>query len=85
MNFEAFLKQLGTKIAAARRATALKQREASERSGISYRYYQSIEAGRANITMSTLHIIAQCFGVHPQDLIPSRDGGTSPGMPQAAL
>jgi transcriptional regulator with XRE-family HTH domain len=72
MTLDAFLQSVGKAIAAARKNGSLKQTEAAERCGISYRYYQSIEAGKANITIRTLFRLAQCLSIHPLDLLPSR-------------
>lgn len=72
MSFDQFLKQLGAKVAAARKSLSLRQRDAAEKAGISYRYYQSIETGRANVTIATICRLAGTYGVHPCDLLPSR-------------
>jgi transcriptional regulator with XRE-family HTH domain len=71
MTIEVFLKILGKRVADARKNVALKQKDAAEACGISYRYYQSIEAGRANITIRTLFRLAQSLSTHPIDLLPT--------------
>lgn len=73
MTMEAFLKKTGKNVTAVRKSQSLLQREAAEQSGISYRYYQSIETGKANITISTLFRLARFYRVHPCDLLPDKD------------
>jgi transcriptional regulator with XRE-family HTH domain len=72
MNLNSFLRELGANIAYYRKAAFLNQLETASRTGMSYRYYQKIEAGGANITFATLLRIAKFFGVHPRDLLPDR-------------
>jgi transcriptional regulator with XRE-family HTH domain len=69
MNVEPFLQSVGQKIAAQRKAKPLTQKAVAEQAGVSYRYYQSVESGVANITLSTLFKLARFFGVHPRDLL----------------
>lgn len=69
MEVKLFLKTVGKNIAALRKAKGLRQPKAAELAGISYRYYQRIEAGEANITLYTLFNIAWLLRVHPKDLI----------------
>lgn len=72
MILQSFLKKLGGRVTEARKTRALLQREAADGSGISYRYYQDIEAGKANITIATLVQLAKFFCIHPCDLLPSK-------------
>ena len=65
------LKQIGRNLASLRKARAILQTEAARLSGISYRYYQRIEGGRANMTLSTLFKLAKFYHVNPRDLFPS--------------
>ncbi len=69
MTFETFLKLVGRKIAAIRKARSLTQRDTAERAGISYRYFQNIESGAANLTLSTLFRLSRFFGVGVADII----------------
>jgi transcriptional regulator with XRE-family HTH domain len=69
MAFEAFLKKVGGNIAAIRKSKWLKQKEVAQLAQISYRYYQSIEAGAANLTLSTLFRLAKFFDVHPVKIL----------------
>lgn len=70
-----FLKTIGQNIAKIRKSKPLSQKDAADQVGISYRYYQSIESGAANITMYTLLRLAHFFGVHPCELLPARSDG----------
>lgn len=70
MSFELFLKGIGRNLSALRKERSILQSEASSRSGISYRYYQNIEAGRANITLSTFFKLTKLLEVDPCDLLP---------------
>lgn len=72
MTLEGFLKVSGKKIAGFRKAQSLHQKEAAQRVGISYRYYQSIETGRANITLSTLLRLAEFYKIHPCEIMPEK-------------
>lgn len=72
MTLEGFLKAIGQNIAKYRKAKPITQRDVSAQTGISYRYYQSIEAGSANITLATLHRLSTFLEVHPGDLMPER-------------
>lgn len=70
MTFELFLKYVGRKIATVRKSQSLTQYDAAKQAGISYRYFQNIETGAANITLSTLFRIASFFNVHVSELVP---------------
>ena len=72
MNLDTLLKQVGKNIANFRKSNALTQRDVADKIGITYRYFQSIESGNANMTLSTMVRIARFFEVHISDLIPSR-------------
>jgi DNA-binding XRE family transcriptional regulator len=72
MNLDAFLKQVGKNIANFRKSHALTQRDVANKVGITYRYFQSIESGNANMTLSTLFRISQFFGVQIYELVPSQ-------------
>ncbi len=71
MTFEAFLKGVGQNIAKYRKLKPATQRDVANEAGISYRYYQSIESGAANITMFTMFRLATHLGIKPIDLIPT--------------
>jgi transcriptional regulator with XRE-family HTH domain len=72
MSLEALLKTMGKKIASIRRSRSLTQKDTAHQIGISYRYFQNIEAGAANITLATLHRVARFFGVHVSDILPQK-------------
>lgn len=72
--FDALLKDVGREIAMTRKSRGLRQTDVAEKSGISYRYLQSIESGKANVTLSTLFRLAQLFGVDVGVLIPRPRG-----------
>lgn len=70
MSLEQLLKLVGERIAEVRSMRKLTQRSLSEKSGVTYRYLQTIESGRANVTLSTLHRLANFLQVKVPDLIP---------------
>jgi transcriptional regulator with XRE-family HTH domain len=67
-----FLKKLGSKLAARRRENNLTQEEAAKKAEIPYRYFQSIESGKVNLTLSTLLRLARSLRAHPAELIPGQ-------------
>ncbi len=72
---------LGRRIRALRRARGLRQ-EAVESRGLNYKYYQRIEAGRCNLTLSTLQKIASVLEVKVEDLFQFPLGSSQP-LPEA--
>lgn len=69
MNLDLFLKTIGRNLALCRKDKSILQTQAADQSGISYRYYQTIESGKANMTLSTLLRLAQYYDVHPCKLM----------------
>lgn len=69
MTLETYLRQVGKNIATLRKSKALRQKDAAEQAEISYRYYQTIEAGAANLTLSTVVRIAEFLEVHPSHIL----------------
>lgn len=65
---EKFLFSLGYWIKTKRESNSLTQEQVSEKTGIEYKYYQKIEAGRANITMETFHKICLALYIDPINL-----------------
>ena len=63
-----FLKDVGKNLREARKRAGLRQKEIVVISGVAYRHYQSIEAGRVNVTLDTLHRLAEAFGTTVSDL-----------------
>lgn len=68
MKTERYLERVGTNIREARHKAGLRQIDIEKRLGLTYRYYQTIEAGRANITLKTLLQLAELFKVDPDKL-----------------
>ncbi len=59
---------IGNRIKELRKAQGLRQEDMA-RFGISYKYYQRIEAGKVNITLKTLEKIAEALGVNVAELL----------------
>jgi len=66
---------LGQRMRELRLAKGLTQADMAER-GLSYKYYQKIEAGRVNLTLKTLEKLAAALGIEVSDLFrfPCRQG-----------
>ena len=58
---------LGKRIKEVRKQRGLRQEDIAGR-GINYRYYQKIEAGKANITLETIENIAGALEIESTDL-----------------
>lgn len=69
MTLEKCQKQIGQNIREAREKAGLRQIDVEDRIGITYRYYQTIEAGGANITMKTLYELSKLFKVSIESLV----------------
>lgn len=69
MSFEIFLKSMGSNITSLRKARAFSQKEVAALADISYRYYQSVEAGVANLTLATVYRLAESFEIHPHEIL----------------
>lgn len=69
MTMDSFLKILGRNIMRMRKARGFTQHEAASRAQISYRYFQKIESGSANVTMATLYRLVKLFDAHIHDLL----------------
>lgn len=59
----------GVRIKTIRVARKMTQEEVSHRSGIGYKRYQVIEAGKANITLGTIGRIATALKICPSKLL----------------
>lgn len=66
-NPDAPLQAIAGRLRAIRLAQGLTQWGLAER-GVSYKYYQRIEAGRANVTIRTLGRLARALGVPFEEL-----------------
>ena len=63
-------KQLLTRVKALREALGLSQEAFAERAGLTYKYYQHVEAGRKrDIRVSTLAKLAKACGLEPSELL----------------
>ncbi len=69
MRLTEYLKRIGRNIRTARKQAGLRQIDVHEKAGLTYRHYQNIEAGRINLTVSTLCRIAKLFNARIADLI----------------
>ncbi len=67
-NPDVFVRQVGKRIAAARKAKGLTQEAVAERLRMAANNYQRIEYGQ-NVTLKMLFRVAQVLGVPPVDLI----------------
>ncbi len=69
VTFSRYLRLLGRNIKAARASSGLKQIDVSTGSGLSYRHYQNIEAGKVNVTIETLFRLAKLYKISIRDLV----------------
>ena len=69
MKLETYLRQVGKNIKSIRSKSGLKQTEVHEKSGLTYRHYQNIEAGRVNVTLGTLYRLSKLFEVRIEELV----------------
>jgi ribosome-binding protein aMBF1 (putative translation factor) len=67
--FAAFLESMGRNIARARRESGLTQEQASALSGIDYKRWQKIEMGHVNVTVRTLHCMAQALDLSLSEML----------------
>lgn len=58
---EPYLRQVGRNIKAARVKRGYRQQDVEELIGLTYRHYQSIEAGKINVKIGTLRDLAQLY------------------------
>jgi len=66
------LKRLLQRLRELRRLTGLTQEEFAEKAGMSYKYYQAIEAGRKrDLRLSTLERLAGAYGLEVHELLAS--------------
>ena len=73
------LKQLLTRLRQLRQRHGLSQEAFAEIAGISYKYYQAVEAGRKReLRISTLERLAQAYGIEVYQLL-------SPALPKTTL
>jgi transcriptional regulator with XRE-family HTH domain len=60
--FESYLSKVGQNLKSARMKIGITQSEIADQSGIEYRYYQRMEAGKVNMTLQSLFRLAQILG-----------------------
>ena len=60
-------KLIGNRVREVRKLKGLRQEDMESR-GVSYRYFQRIEAGEANITLATVEKVAKALDVNPTEL-----------------
>lgn len=65
--------KLGQAMRLQRRATGLSQDDFADRIHMHRAYYSAIERGEKNITMTTLHRVAQGYGVSMSSLLKDLD------------
>ena len=58
---------IGKRVREVRKQKGLRQEDMESR-GVSYRYFQRIEAGEANITLATVEKVAKALDINPTDL-----------------
>jgi len=73
MRLPVYLKLVGRRIQGARMKAGLRQVDVNERSGVTYRHYQNIEAGRVNVTLGTLCRVARVLKTSVKELIDECD------------
>ena len=69
MKFDSCLKQIGRNLRAARLKNGLRQIDIEEKTGLTYRHYQSIEVGKVNMTLETLYRLSRLFKVEISELV----------------
>jgi transcriptional regulator with XRE-family HTH domain len=69
MQLTPYLRRVGRRIQDLRVQSGLRQIDVNERAGLTYRHYQNIEAGRVNVTLSTLCRISRVLKVSVKELL----------------
>ena len=69
MPINTFIKRVGRNIRAARIRAGLRQIDVNEKSGLTYRHYQDIEAGKINVTIATLCRLSRLFSAKVTQLV----------------
>jgi transcriptional regulator with XRE-family HTH domain len=69
MRVSDYLKKIGRNIREARLRAGLTQIDVYEKTGVTYRHYQNIEAGKINLTVATLCRLAKVFKIPISRLI----------------
>ncbi|TVP81335.1 MAG: XRE family transcriptional regulator [Puniceicoccaceae bacterium] len=67
---EDYNSKLAQRLRNLRKATRLTQESVAERASLSYKHYQSLEAGRKkDVKLTSLVNLAQAFGLEPWELL----------------
>lgn len=74
---------IGKRIRELRKQRGLRQVD-MESSGLSYKYYQRIEAGKVNVTLKTLERIAEVLDIDVREIFTFLPAGTSEANELAA-
>lgn len=80
-----FLRKAGAVIRAAREATGLSQSQAAERFGMTRSSLANLEAGRQNLTMERLMILAQVVRLDLADLLAIAPAPAAPVIPHKVV
>jgi transcriptional regulator with XRE-family HTH domain len=70
--FQKLQRELGRRVRELRDGKELTLYQAQELTGVDYKHLQKVEAGQLNVTLATLHRIAEGFGVSVADLFAAR-------------
>lgn len=73
MTLLVYLRKVGKRIRDKRVGAGLRQVDVNERSGLTYRHYQNIEAGKVNVTLGTLCRLAKVFNTSVKELLEECD------------
>jgi len=68
-SFSGVLSEIGQSLRRARQRAALSQEEVAALAGIGCKRYQELEGGRVNMTVRTLHRVADALGLDFWDLV----------------
>ena len=77
--FQKLQRDLGRRVRQLREAKGLTLYEAQEACGVDWKHLQRVEAGQLNVTLATLHRIAEGLGVSVADLFEARSRRKSQG------
>jgi transcriptional regulator with XRE-family HTH domain len=78
------LKRLLARLKQLRKAHGLSQEQFSEMAGISYKYYQQVEAGRKReLRLSTLERLAKAYGIQLWELLSPNEPNGKPNKKAA--
>jgi transcriptional regulator with XRE-family HTH domain len=70
---EARRRVFGGRLRALRRQAGLSQEELADRAGLHRTYVSSVERGRRNISLATIHSLADALGIEARDFFGEDD------------